>query len=674
MTTLSSSISNALNTQSNINAEVARQLEIAREAIGTYQAAQTLTNRLINLVPRLVLKKEVKVTFKDNRDEMVTVDKDLNDVMWLITLQSTLQSGYTNATGLTSLFQAWAKTEMKAEWTYASVNPIAKRFIKELINLNVIKSTKSAMEHDGRFSQIHKLTEMQSLEVNEVVDELRAKVPMKCKPLTNQPTDWSDANTGVGDNAGLRLITGGQQSTIAPAVLSAVNKLQHVEFIISPAMLIASRLMLDNIAEYNVSLEDKRVMEEMRKCTRAGMFFPVTMDKRGRMYYRGGVLSPQGSDFCKAAFQFAEFKVLGEDGLKAIYVHTANVCGMDKVSLNDRIEWVKAQDFEAINDFEDVIQHFPKADTFQATVAILEIKRILALDIDPATATSNLVCHQDGTCNGLQHMAAITGSRVTAESVNCTASTWADLPQDIYGIISKDAADNSTAEVHALIAKYGRDMAKNPVMIVGYGAGKLTVQRNTAKFLIKHGESTEFADEIGEMYMDALESKAAAVKSFTSAITSRMEESMQAGLTSVQWVSADGFVCDIEYTDIEEHRVRAGNFNCIKPHTDVQLDEIKTRGAMAPNLIHSVDSTHLRMVVNACNHSLVTVHDSVGSHPSTYFATAQVIREQFVAVHDYDIMTEFTNAIGADPINFINNRRADGYKASEALQSSYIFS
>jgi DNA-directed RNA polymerase len=330
--------------------------------------------------------------------------------------------------------------------------------------------------------------------------------------------------------------------------------------------------------------------------------------------------------------------------------------------------------FDNINDFEDVMQTFPKADVFQATVAILEIKRILALDTNPALVESNLVCHQDGTCNGLQHMAAITGSRVTAEAVNCVASTWDDLPSDIYAVISDEAQTMVSGVAHDLIVKYARDMSKNPVMIVGYGAGLTTVQRNTTKFLAKHNESTEHADLIGEMYMNALESKAAAVKSFTSAITSRMEEAMANGLTSVSWVSADGFVSDIEYTDIEEHRVRAGNFNCIKPHTNVKLDEVKTRGAMAPNLIHSVDSTHLRMVVNDCNHELVTVHDSVGSHPSTYFATAESIRVQFVKVHEYDIMSEVTNSLNVEPINFVNNRRPDGYKASEALTSSYIFS
>ncbi len=95
---------------------------------------------------------------------------------------------------------------------------------------------------------------------------------------------------------------------------------------------------------------------------------------------------------------------------------------------------------------------------------------------------------------------------------------------------------------------------------------------------------------------------------------------------------------------------------------------------MAPNLVHSIDSTHLRMVVNACDFELVTVHDSIGSHPCDFFATAQAIREQFVEVHKFDVMSELCQSIGVRTPRFEEKRRESGYKAEEALQSTYIFS
>ena len=672
------SVQKALNTPSNINTEVQAQLEAARDQIGTYQAAQALTNRFITLVPRLVKEKEVYVSFTGERGDKLEVAKDLNDIMWLITLQSTLESGTATTSGLVSLIKQWAQNEMKVSWSDDSLVPICKRFVNEMVNQGILAFKLKAREIAGQIRKVHVLTESMETEIQDTVDVLREAASMKCIPLRNQPTDWTDANNGIGEGARIKLIRGGNQQTIAQPVLDAVNKLQAVKFTVAQSMLDAARLMLDNQAEYDVTVEDLRVYQEIRKYAKGGVHFPVTMDKRGRMYYRGGLITPQGTDFCKAAFQFAESKPLGERGLEAIAIHTANVCGMDKISINDRISWVQSNidsgTFEAINDFEDVIQAFPKADTFQATVAILEINRIIALGKNAAEVESNLVCHQDGTCNGLQHMAAITGSRTTAESVNCVASTADDAPSDIYGIIAQAAAEMATGEALKLLQKYGRSMAKNPVMIVGYGAGEDTVKQNTVSFLKKHGEDTTLGDEIGELYMAAIADKAAAVKSFTSAITSRMEDAITAGLVTTEWVTADGFVASITYTDIEEHRVRAGNWNCIKQHSTSQLNTVKTRGAMAPNLIHSVDATHLRMVINACDFDLVTVHDSIGSHACDFFETATAIREQFVEVHKYDTVSDLTQSMGVEPINFIAKRRANSYDASEALQSTYIFS
>ena len=672
------SVRTALNTNNSLTAEINTQLEIARDAIGNQQAAQKLVNQMISLVPRLVLEKDVTVSFTDARGEVVAVDKDLNDIMWLIALQSTLESGTVMLTSLVGLYASWAKAEMNATWTYEAVAPIAKRFITEMINQNVISSKMVAREVTaGKIRKVHVLTDAMALEVNDMVDELRAAAPMKCKPLTNQPNAWTDNNNGIHEDAMVQLINGSKQKTIAPAVLSAVNKLQEVSFVVSPDMMDAADILLDNMSEYGVTEEDARVYRAITKCT-GTVHFPITLDKRGRMYYRGGLVTPQGTDFCKAAFQFKDAVALGERGFEAIAIHTANVCGMDKVSINDRISWVQSNidsgAFAAITDFEDVMQAFPKADTFQATVAILEINRILALDTDPATVTSTLVCHQDGTCNGLQHMAAITGSRETAESVNCVASTQNDVPSDIYGIIADCAAAITEGEVRDLINKYGRKMAKNPVMIVGYGASEGTVVANTVEFLNKNSEDGKHGEAIGKAYMAALDTNASAVKSFTSAITRRMDMAINHGLTSVEWITADGFVCQIEYTDIEDFRVRAGAFNCVKAGAVGVLDEVKTVYAMAPNLIHSVDATHLRMVVNSLDHDLVTVHDSIGSHAGNFFTTASAIREQFVAVHEFDIMTEVCNKLNVKPVQFIAKRRASGYKASEALNSTYIFS
>lgn len=68
-----------------------------------------------------------------------------------------------------------------------------------------------------------------------------------------------------------------------------------------------------------------------------------------------------------------------------------------------------------------------------------------------------------------------------------------------------------------------------------------------------------------------------------------------------------------------------------------KLDTAKQANAMAPNFIHSLDATHLRMTVNACREAGITnfaaVHDSFGCHAEHYADMNRILREQFVKMY-----------------------------------------
>jgi DNA-directed RNA polymerase len=52
---------------------------------------------------------------------------------------------------------------------------------------------------------------------------------------------------------------------------------------------------------------------------------------------------------------------------------------------------------------------------------------------DPENYVSHFPVHQDGSCNGLQHYAALGRDSTGAESVNLTP---ADKPQDVYSCVA----------------------------------------------------------------------------------------------------------------------------------------------------------------------------------------------------------------------------------------------
>ena len=655
-----------------IQQEVTQQRTIAKDALNTREAAQVYVNKLIDKLPNMV-SGEVRISYLDERGKEAMKFENKNDILWLITLQTTFEAGYTTKAGITALFQAWCKDNTTKEWAIESARNVASGYVEAMKLLGVINKNKSAREVqtevNGKLEWatrlVNECTKQTLRERDEFLNELRDNSEMKCKPMNNQPMDWTDATTGIGEDANISLVKG-QSNKQPQAVLDAVNKLQAVEFIVSPVIAHAAKVMLNNASMFEVTKEDKRVYEEITNIRKGSFYFPVTMDTRGRMYYRGGLLTPQGTDICKAAFQFAEFKELGATGWDAVLMHTANVLGYDKVSITKRIEIVTAliEDgtIGSIKTFRDILAQFPNADTFQATVACVEINRILTT----GATTSNLVCHQDGTCNGLQHMAAITGNRETAISVNCVASTAHDVPKDIYGIISTEAGAITQGEVQQVINANGRGGAKNSVMITSYGASEATCIDNIGKTM-----NAALAQNVGKAYNQAISNKTGAVRDFTATIKSLVRTAISEGIEQINWTTADGFQATTGYTDTEARRVRAGAFNCINSN-ETPFDEIKTIGAMAPNLIHSIDATHLRMIVNNCDFGLVTVHDSIGSHPCDFQETALQIRTQFVAVHQYNALDNLCDNLGTD--DFDRPEFLGDYDVSEALEATYMFS
>jgi DNA-directed RNA polymerase len=70
--------------------------------------------------------------------------------------------------------------------------------------------------------------------------------------------------------------------------------------------------------------------------------FVYNLDWRGRMYPVASSLSPQGDDSAKALLRFTRGVPLGDNGAYWLAIHGANSFGVDKVSFEERIEWVEA--------------------------------------------------------------------------------------------------------------------------------------------------------------------------------------------------------------------------------------------------------------------------------------------------------------------------------------------
>lgn len=203
------------------------------------------------------------------------------------------------------------------------------------------------------------------------------------------------------------------------------------------------------------------------------IYFPYNMDFRGRAYPCPPHLSNVGSDLCRGMLKFSEAKPLGPRGLYWLKVHLANFAGKDKMTFDDRAAFVD-ENMDKIR--ESVRDPFAGErwwltnleDPFQGLATCFEI--VDAIDSgDPESYMCSLAVHMDGSCNGLQHYAALGRDLVGGRAVNLCAE---DEPQDVYvGVMhevirrvaeeAERTVDFEGADVDSLSRRQKKELANN---------------------------------------------------------------------------------------------------------------------------------------------------------------------------------------------------------------------
>ena len=140
--------------------------------------------------------------------------------------------------------------------------------------------------------------------------------------------------------------------------------------------------------------------------------------------------------------EFADKKPLGKQGFRWLKIHLANLMGYDKASFDDREKYTE----ENMDLLRDSVLHPLEGEMWwldadypwQALAVMMEINDIVnaheneGLPIEEYM--SGIPVHQDGSCNGLQHYAALGRDVNGAAAVNLIA-TEDGKPADVYSRI-----------------------------------------------------------------------------------------------------------------------------------------------------------------------------------------------------------------------------------------------
>jgi len=209
------------------------------------------------------------------------------------------------------------------------------------------------------------------------------------------------------------------------------------------------------------------------------IYFPHNVDFRGRVYPIPPHLNHMSSDICRGLLEFAEGKPIGPTGLRWLKIHLANKMGKDKLSMQDRILYVDSILPIVERCVKDPLRYrewLEVEDCWQTLAAMYDLWEAMNRD-DPAEHISHLHIHQDGSCNGLQHYAALGRDYAGAEQVNLVAR---ERPGDIYTAVANMVqerinmdAENPASKHHKLAKKLvgnvKRKIVKQTVMTSVYG-------------------------------------------------------------------------------------------------------------------------------------------------------------------------------------------------------------
>ena len=487
-----------------------------------------------------------------------------------------------------------------------------------------------------------------------------------CIPFQST-VDWKYGETH--NLLNIQLVSG--SSVPSQAAIDAVNRLQQVQFEVNPTVLWLLRTNADIqqspmlAAQYQLA----RKVAELGACR-----FYITFCYRFRKYYRGGLLTPQGPDWQKAVFQFHNPMKLGKGGHSALAVAAATAYGL-KGSLQSRIDW--GMKYPAEMAFQMVADgKLPDCGNPYQFAALafelMHLQNFIEEGYCPTEYMSKVVCHADGSCNGLQHGAAITGSREVAKLTNCCKSDRYTTPEDAYSAASTAMVDmlNSKPAAQAAVVAAGRNAFKFPVMTVSYGAGERTCYTMFAKELDDAGNAavrTAHTAPEKTVYA-AVATVASPIMQLNANMKAAVAETQQFGAVPLMWESADECIVVQEsrtknsklmkYVGIGEHKTRTDG-----------IDAKAQEASVGPNVIHTADGAHCREVVRNTSYDLVTIHDSIGCHAGSFWNCAITIRSSFVTVHRHNMFESF------DLWNFtkVEVPKLGDFDPSEVLAAPYFF-
>lgn len=442
------------------------------------------------------------------------------------------------------------------------------------------------------------------------------------------------------------------------------------------------------------------------------LYLPHNLDFRGRVYPAVSSLSHHNEDLIRSILMFWDAKPLGPDGFNWIKYQLANLYSKSKLDMNESIAFVDLNWSNIIDSASRPFngdQWWTKGDNpWQSLALCKEIWLISEFEGPPAEYRSRIPVHQDGTCNGLQHYAALGGDKEAAKAVNLLPSEDRnDIYIKVLELVKSKILDDLKSD-----EKYRKDMAeishplllrkliKRTVMTTVYGVTYFGAARQIEENIDQFSKDTNAVVSskystgqvatyiagkvllsITELFSGAqaiqdwlLRNCLRCVKSFSADDVRSLKNIDFFGLKHYQpmmWSSVSGFpVVQLYRYDVKKEIVTPLQKVMVLQKSRVShMNVRKQLNAVAPNFIHSLDAIHLQMTCLRANQqglNFAGVHDSFWTHACDVDTLNKIIREEFVRLHHSHIIPNlrddmiYTNRSGMQVV-WVNNSESPAF-------------
>lgn len=403
----------------------------------------------------------------------------------------------------------------------------------------------------------------------------------------------------------------------------------------------------------------------------SSFYFVNRIDSRGRLYCMNEYLNYQGSDLAKCLLLFSKpskVERLDQSALNFLKAFGANCYGnkIDKLSMEKKINWVDLN-IKLIQNFRDGILIKQSENKFLFSAFCFEMERWLEFErSEQLYFEAFLPIQLDATCNGFQHLALLGLDSNLSSELNLTKSTHKDTPKDFYthlvalvvknfitkmDVITRKLnnsldTDNLTISERVLIENketyerlinfnIHRKLIKKVIMTIPYNATDYRLVKNIKELLETSWKDDEdkwwYTDKLNEhkklSYKDIdilvdeireiLYTNFPILKELINYLSEVAKICAKLDLY-IPWILPNGLEVKQSYLKEKSIQIKPFTYSKNKFTLRAYLDEydknIQVRAFM-PNLIHSLDSCTLSLLVNDYFNSdleiknIYTIHD-----------------------------------------------------------------